>query len=450
MHLCPWAARPGPLTALAGLMLALAAVLVPLPAHAATGTGAVADALKKSPVYVDPRAEGQLPIPDAERLVKKINDAGRPVFVAVLPQSAEFPPATVLKDVRSLTGITGLYAIRLGDGFNAGADRQVMTKNAVANLTGAVKRSGPHDAVTELNSFVDQALHEAKGKAPSSWAGAGGSQGNSVTIAWLAVGGVLVLSAGVGYAVLRRSRKKREERRRAELDTLRGVVDEDITAYAEELGRLAFTPSEPSATDAMRKDYEQALDAYDKAKEQMAAARAPQDVEPVTQTLADGRFALATLAARRRGAPLPERRVSCFFDPRHGPSVTDVRWAPPGGSPRPVPACADDTARVNSGQDPETRMVPTDQGPQPYWNAGPAYAPWASGYFGVAGGVLGGLLVGTMLGSLMSAPSAFAEPAFAGSEGLPGGGETSGSDFAPSDFSGSFGGDSGSDFGGDW
>ncbi|MFI6056238.1 hypothetical protein ACIBCO_40025 [Streptomyces violascens] len=457
----PRAARPGPATALAGLLLALAAVLVPTPnsAHAADGgTGAVADALKKSPVYVDPRAESQLPKPDADALAKKIKDAGKPVFVAVLPQSAEFPPATVLKDVRSLTGVTGLYAIRLGSGFNAGADRQVMAKNAVENLVGAVKRDGADDAKSQLNSFVDQALAQAKGKAPGSWTGP--HEDGSATAAWLAVGGVLAVGGGAGYAVLRRSRRKREERERAELEALRTVVDEDITAYGEELDRLAFTPSEPGVTDEMRQDYERALDAYDKAKEQMTAARVPQDVGPVTQTLADGRFALATLAARRKGGPLPERRMPCFFDPRHGPSTIDVEWAPAGGAPRPVPACAADAARIDAGQAPEARMVHTDQGPQPYWNAGPAYAPWAGGYFGGAGGMLGGLLVGTMLGSLISAPSAFVDAGHSGAEALLGGGEFSGSDFNPSDFSGSlggapgggdFGGDSGGGFGaGDW
>ncbi|MFI6684028.1 hypothetical protein [Streptomyces sp. NPDC050485] len=213
------------------------------------------------------------------------------------------------------------------------------------------------------------------------------------------------MGGGAGYALLRRSKKKREERERAELDALRTVVDEDITAYAEELDRIAFSPSGPGVTDEMRGDYTHALDAYDKAKEQLAAATRPQDVQPVTETLADGRFALATLEARRGGRLLPERRLPCFFDPRHGPSVADVQWA--------------------------------------------------GGYFGGAGGVLGGLLVGTVLGSLISAPADFAEGA-SGFDGLPGGGEFSGSDFNPSDFAGSFdggdfGGDSGGGFGGgDW
>ncbi|MFG2146247.1 hypothetical protein ACGFRG_18875 [Streptomyces sp. NPDC048696] len=450
------ASRLRPVTAPAGLLLAVAAALLPLPAHAAGGgTGDVADALKKGPVYVDPRATDQLPKPAAEALAKKIKDAGKPVFVAVLPESAEYPKSSVLKDVRSLTGISGVYAIRLGDGFNAGADRRVMSRNSVDNLVGAVRRSSPGNAQAELNSFVDQALEQAKGKAPGSWAGEGSGGGSSAATGLLVGGGVIVAGGAGAYALFRRAKKKREERERAELDALRVVVDEDITAFGEELDRLVFSPSEPSATDAMREDYARALDAYDKAKEQMAAATTPQDVQPVTETLGEGRFALATLAARRSGAPLPERRVPCFFDPRHGPSTEDVQWAPMGGAPRPVPACAADAVRVKAGDEPDSRMVHTDNGPQPYWNAGPAYAPWAGGYFGGAGGILGGLLVGTMLGGLLSAPSAFAAPDFAGPENLPGGGEFTGSDFNPSDFSGGFGGgfgaDAGSDFGGgDW
>ncbi|MEV5281701.1 hypothetical protein [Streptomyces sp. NPDC052811] len=40
---------------------------------------------------VDPRAESQAPKSDADALVKKIKDAGKPVCVAALPQSAGFP-----------------------------------------------------------------------------------------------------------------------------------------------------------------------------------------------------------------------------------------------------------------------------------------------------------------------------------------------------------------------
>ncbi|AEW95575.1 MULTISPECIES: hypothetical protein [Streptomycetaceae] len=433
---------------LAALLLAaltMAGALLAPPAHAAgTGLDAAADALKKSPVYVDPRASGQLSSTDADALAKKIKDAGKPVFVAVLPRTAEFPPQTLLRDLRTKVGIAGVYAVRLGTGFNAGADPSVIRHTALTNLVGAVKRNDAAGAATELNAFVDQADQQARGHAPDSWGGGSGSGAGGA----IAAGVVVVAAAGGGYALYRRNKKKKEERQRAELETVRRVVDEDITAFGEELDRLDFNPSDPRATDAMRQDYTHALDAYDRAKALIEAARGPADVRPVSEALEDGRFSLATLAARRNGTPLPERRVPCFFDPRHGPSVADVQWAPPGGVPRTVPACAADAARLADGHEPMTRTVQTATGPQPYWDAGPAYAPWAGGYFG--GGLLPGLLVGTLLGSALSSPAyAYGEPmgGFGGGEmgGGPEGGDYTGSDFNPNDFGG-FGGDGG--FGG--
>lgn len=155
-------------TAVSGLLLAFSATaLVAAPgAQAATGPETVAAALKKGPVYVDPRVSGQLSKADANALAKKIKDADKPVFVAVLPNSAEFPPGSVLRNIRTETGVTGVYAIRLGNGFNAGADRSVMSNQAVRNLVTAVKTPPGADAVTQLNNFVDQALPQARGSAP--------------------------------------------------------------------------------------------------------------------------------------------------------------------------------------------------------------------------------------------------------------------------------------------
>ncbi|MEU1307105.1 hypothetical protein ABZ443_46500, partial [Streptomyces shenzhenensis] len=57
---------------------------------------------------------------------------------------------------------------------------------------------------------------------------------------------------------------------------------------------------------------------------------APRTAKPSRRT--PGRASLAQLSARRAGRPLPARRPPCFFDPRHGPSVTDAGWTPPGGA----------------------------------------------------------------------------------------------------------------------
>ncbi|MFB9394216.1 hypothetical protein ACFPM3_15085 [Streptomyces coeruleoprunus] len=431
------------LSAAAGLVLALLLVLVPAAGAKAASDGLreAAAALKQGPVYVHPQAAGQLPGPQERALEEKILDADKPVMVAVLPATAEFPEDTLLRDLRTLTGVTGVYGVRLGDAFDAGADRVVLSPRAVDNLVAAVHQPGV-DAVTELNNFVDQALPQTRGTAPSSWAGV---PGDEVPVGGLITVGALLAATGAGVsAMLVRKRRRRQAEEQEALDKLRTVVDEDITAFGEELDRLDFHPAEAGADDAMRADYERALDAYDKAKTLMGGARHPGEVRGVTEALADGRFSLAVLAARREGRPLPERRAPCFFDPRHGPSVTELPWTPPGGSPRDVPVCAADESRLKAGQDPAARTVSTELGPRPYWEAGPAYGPWAGGYYG--GTLLPGLLVGTMLGTMLATPAYAAEYGGEGYESFAGG-DFSGADYNPSDFGGDFGG-GGGDFGG--
>jgi hypothetical protein len=420
----------------------LAVLLAGAPgAHAATDLTTVARELRESPVYVDPAARGQLAESDAEALADKIRDADKPVFVAVLPDG--YPTQDLFRNLRTETGVTGLYGIRLGDEFDARADSAVMSPQAVSNLVTAVRGSG--DAKAQLNDFVDDALRNVGGSAPSSWSD---GSGTDVPVGGLITVGALVAAGGAGaYAMVRRNRRRHEEEQRAALEKLRVVVDEDITAFGEELDRLDFHPGEPGADDAMRDDYAHALDAYEQAKSLMAAATRPEDVKAVTEAVEDGRFSLARLVARRAGEPLPERRPPCFFDPRHGPSVADANWTPPGGAVRQVPVCAADRTRLAEGRDPVIREVDTDYGRRPYWEAGPAYGPWAGGYFG--GGLLPGLLVGTMLGSMMAGPAYGADYGsgygdFGGYEG----GDVSGADFNAGDFGGDFGGGGGGDFGG--
>lgn len=433
---------PGLLVAL--ILAALALVWFPAPgAHAATDVSTVAAALRKGPVYVDPAASGQLSASEADALAAKIKKADKPLFVAVLP--AGFPTENLFRNLRTDTGVTGLYAIRLGDRFDARADSAVMSRSAVQNLVTSVQ--GVSDANTQLNRFTDLALPGIHGSAPASWGGATDGAGVS-TGALIAVGAVAVVGGAGAYTVVRRNRRRKEEEQRAALDRLRVVVDEDITAFGEELDRLDFHPAEAGADDVMRADYERGLDAYEQAKSFMAEARRPEDVRAVTQSLEEGRFSLAVLAARREHRPVPERRAPCFFDPRHGPSVADAAWTPDGGAPREVPVCKADWMRLTGGEQPAVREVETEYGRRPYWDAGPAYGPWAGGYFG--GGVLPGLLVGTVLGSMMASPGYGAAygTGYGDFGGGYDGGDVSGADFDPGDFGGGFGDGGGGDFGG--
>ncbi|MFD6586493.1 hypothetical protein ACFWED_06360 [Streptomyces anulatus] len=444
---------------LAGLLLIIAAAALALtsPASAAPAAPAAtiqdaAQALRDDPVYVDPGARDQLSVADEKALENKITDADKPVFVAVLPDTPAFPEEGLLQTLRSDTGITGVYAIRLGDGFDAGADPQVMPTRAVENLTAAVENpTTAQNTDAQLNAFVDRAVEQARGSAPASWSGGGAADGPGAPVSGLITLGALVAAGGAGaYAISRRNKRRKEEEERAALDKLRVVVDEDITAYGETLERLDFHPAEKGADDTMRADYERALDSYESAKSKMDKAGHPSDVRGVTQSLEDGRYSLAVLEARRTGAEIPARRPPCFFDPRHGPSVADVLWTPSGGTSREVPVCGADEARLTRGEDPMGRTVDVGDGNRrPYWEAGPAYGPWAGGYFG--GGLLPGLLVGTMLGSMLATPAYASEYGggdFGGGAGGDwGGGDVSGSDFDSSGFGGGGFGDGGG-FGG--
>ena len=437
---------PGLLLTLVVAALAVLSTATPsASAPSVTSVSEIGQALRKNPVYVDPAAAAQLSAKDADALADRIAKADRPLFVAVLP--ADYPKQDLFTKLRTATGITGLYAVRLGDAFDARADSVVLPNAAVRNLVTTVKGE---DTRTQLTDFTAAALTNMGGSAPSTWGSAQDDGGGVSGTALITVGAVLVAGGAGAYTLVRRNRRRHAEEQRAALEKLRVVVDEDITAFGEELDRLDFHPAEAGADDAMRADYERALDAYEQAKSLMAAAARPEDVRAVTQALEDGRFSLAQLAARREGRPLPERRVPCFFDPRHGPSVTDATWTPPGGAAREVPVCAADATRLADGRDPVMREVDTDQGRRPYWDAGPAYGPWAGGYFG--GGILPGLLFGTVLGSMMATPAYAADYGSGyGDFGTGGydGGDVSGADFDPGDFGGGFGdGGGGGDFGG--
>lgn len=196
---------------------------------------------------------------------------------------------------------------------------------------------------------------------------------------------LLLVAAAIALAVgisRRNARAALERSRAADLAAVRQVADEDVTRFGEELQRLDADMLVTPLDEPMRQDYQRALDSYEAAKSALARATETAHVKHVTEALEDGRYAAACVLARRDGHPLPVRRPPCFFNPAHGPSTTDVEWAPPAGVRRPVPLCAADADRVAHGAEPDIRMVPQGHGRVPYWQAGPAYSPWATGYFG--------------------------------------------------------------------
>ena len=263
---------------------------------------------------------------------------------------------------------------------------------------------------------------------------------------------VILLLVGAVVLVVRsvtqkREREALEQKRAADLDAVRKVADEDVTRFGEELQRLDTDMLVTPLDEPTRQDYQRALDSYESAKESLDRVTVSDDIRHVTEALEDGRYAVACVHARTSGQPLPVRRPPCFFNPAHGPSTTDIEWAPAGGQQRQIPVCAADADRVAQGAEPDVRTVQQGVGRVPYWQGGPAYSPWASGYFGgyAASGLLPGFLLATML-----------TPSWDGSGGdgfdSDGGGDSGdggGGDGGGGDGGGDSGGDGGGDFGGD-
>jgi len=373
----------GPLTLV--ILLALAP-----PVAAQDVIERTAQALAEDPVYVDPDAELAIDAADAGRVRTRIEERGAgPLYVVILPESAKRAGGGsadgVAQAIQQRLDREGTYAVVAGDSFSGGSTD---LEGAGEQATAALEEHGEEGVTATLLDFVDRVGELRAGGDPDAGGGGGGGVGAAVVLLpLLALGGGALL-------VSRRRRRRRDE---AEMAELKENVRDDLVALGDDIRALDLDVEMPGADPQAKADYGRAVEGYDHANALWQQARTPDDFEPVGAALEEGRFAMASAKARMEGHPAPERTPPCFFDPRHGPSSREVEWAPAGGAPRPVPACEADAQRVERGEDPEAREVTFGGQRMPYWQAGPAYAPFAGGFFG--GGLLPGLMVGTLLGS---------------------------------------------------
>ena len=406
-----------------GLLLLLATVLAVVVAGSAGAAGVITEAaaaLAGDPVYVDPAAERAISEADAERLRDRIEakDAG-PLYVAILPASAareaggdaEQVLAAIAQDLRR----DGTYVVVVGDQFRAAST--VLESGRARELADAAFRESRDQGVAAvLLSFVDVIGEEKNG------GGGDGGFGGGALIPLVLAG------AAIAFFVVRRRRRSAENER--ELAEVKSAARDDLVALGEDIGTVDVDELEPTA----RPDYERALEQYQRGSNALDWAKRPEDIEAVSAAVEEGRHAMTAARARAAGQEPPERRPLCFFDPRHGPSAREVEWTPPWGTSRPVPACAADAQRIEDGLDPQTREVTVDGRSVPYWNAGPAYAPWAGGFYGGFGGLFPGFLLGSMLGGGFG----FGDFGGYGDQGAGdfGEGEIGGGDFGGGDFGG--------------
>jgi hypothetical protein len=405
-------------------------------AHAqGTLTGA-AEALRESPVYVDPNAERALSDSEAARLRRLIRSTGAgPMYIVVLPASASDEaggdPSAALREIAQQLREPGTYAGVIGDSFRAGALGVDVPASELAR--DALDAHAADGTFAVLRDFVRR-VSDARSGAVSGGGGRDGGGGGAFPLALLALIVVPLVLVGLSR---QRGRRREEEAARAELEEVKDVARDDLVALGDDIRALDLDVELSGADARGRQHYDQAVARYTDAEQALDRVRRPEDVAAVTSALEEGRWAMAAAKAELAGDEPPERRPPCFFDPRHGPSVTEIEWAPPGGQPRAVPVCAADLQQIQDGIEPQAREVLAGGQMVPYWAAGPAYLPWAGGFFG--GGLLPGLFIGSMLGGGFF--GGFGNEAYAGDADF-GGGDSSGPDL------GDFGGGDFGDFGG--
>ena len=413
--------RPTVLTAgLAAAVMTAAAI----PAAADTEieaptTQEIVEELEGDGVFIDPSIE-QISAADEGALEAAAEAADTPVYYVILPFEAATSEAgvnTLMAPVMSEVG-DGAYGI-LG-----GSDHFYVTSPNLDD-TEAIRETALTEGGNQIDTLaaVPQAVETTE--APAEAPGGGGS--GLVMLVILA----LVVAAGGWYVY--KSRQKREAEKAKQLQEIKQMATEDVVRLGEDVARLEIDLS--AVDEATRSDYSRAMDSYDQAKSLLDTIQEPEQIKMVTGALEDGRYYMTATRARMSGDPVPARRGPCFFNPQHGPSSEDVTWAPPGGSPRSVTACPVCAQAVRTGGQPDVRMVEVDGDRRPYYEAGPAYAPYAGGYFGMnmMMGMFTGMMMGSMMGSMMGA-------------GMMGTGmEDAGGDLGGGDFDG--GGDFG-DFGG--
>ena len=419
------------------------ALFVPSAALAATSIDAVASALRSDPVYNDPSAENALTPGQADDLRQQITATGLPIFIAILPASAAAEaggPDALLADLRNAVGKGGVYAVIAGNAFRAGSTSGSVKEIADTSFQ-AQKANGPYAVLSDFVAAVDAEYSGSNsGGSSSSVPASGGGFPVGLII-------MLIIIVGIGVLIFFAVRASRKSKAR-QIATVKATLDEDVTSLGEQLA--AFDITDPKLDEAGRVDLQRALDSYSRASDASARATSDADITRATNELAEGRYALACVEARMAGQPQPQRRPPCFVDPRHGPSTADVMWAPDGGAPHPLPLCAACAATVKSGGYPQPREVTSGGQQMPYWQAGPAYAPYARGYYSSFGDILPAIFVGTMLASAFSTPAVGVSTAGVGGGGVdPGGhGGFGGGDFGGGGFGGGDFGGGGGDFGG--
>jgi hypothetical protein len=257
----------------------------------------VAAELAKNPVFVDPNAPIKV---DASALLDRVEAAGTPIFIAVLPAEARTETngdtdALGAKIAGALKQ-RGTYLVTAGTKYTAASS--TLSRGEAKQLAGQAFQANGRNLDAALGQFVDEvsaaARNEPAAQSGGSGSGSGGGGGGIATVAVLAVvlvgGGALIFGA-------RRRRRERDAERQRELEEVKSVANEDLVALADDIQALDLDTSMPDANPEAVRHYTDAVDQYQKAATALDRARRTEDLAPMSAALEAGRFSMASAKA---------------------------------------------------------------------------------------------------------------------------------------------------------
>jgi len=401
-----------------------------VPAHASAST--LTDCLAQQHVCVASDGRGLVSQSQEADLERQIG--GDPIYLVVAASGSAGYNNAMNQIIGALSGhpqFTVGFLDSQRKHFGAYNKGMLPSGGAADIATSVVKQhQGDQDIFAALTDFVTDVQHEA-GSGSGSGSGSAGAAASAPSHALrnaLITVGVIAVVAALGFFFIGRPIRRR---RQQELKEAKLAAQDDLIALSTRLTDQDTDVSVRSNPEAAQ-EQAAALGAYERGTAALDGAKRAQDMGAVSRAIAEGQYHLASAEALAAGQPRPERRPPCFFDPRHGMSVTDAYWTPPDGGPgRLVPVCSADAHKLERGIEPEMHKVEVHGTPVNYVNAGFAPAYWGGYGFGP------GLFTGFLLGEVLSPPVVY-------TGGYPGGGDYGGGDFGGSD-GGDFG---GGDFGG--
>src|SRR5215831_2965905 len=389
-----------------GVSALAALVLFPLllsPSRASASS--LTDCLARQHVCVT--GEGRSLVSEGQQSQLEQQIGGDGIYLVAAPSGPAGYGSSMNQIISALSGhpqfTVGFLDSRLKH-FGAYSQGMLPSGGAAGIATRVVEQHrADQDVFGALTDFVTD-VQDRAGSDPEG--AAAGTPTHALRNVAIGVSVVLALAALGFFFIARPIRKRRQQ----ELQEAKLAAQDDLIALSTRLTdqdtNLAIRTNPEAAEEQAA-----ALTAYERGTAALDAATRPPDMGAVSRAIAEGQYHLAAAEALAAGQPRPERRPSCFFDPRHGMSVTDAYWTPPDGGPgREVPVCSSCQHKLERGIEPEMRKVEVQGTPVNYVNAGFAPAYWGGYGFGP------GLFTGFLLGDLLAPPVVYAD-------GYPGGGD---------------------------